>query len=150
MFRTTKDYSGMTFGTITVDEFLGYAPLNGEGQRRFSHFKCHCSCGKEYDISGRALERITAPTISHSCSCPQIEYATLTGEKLHHLRLRYEGSRRFDVTFAEFCVLSLSPCFVCGVKPEYPSLCRLKKPRGTELCVPICDDCRQNIASKRS
>lgn len=150
MLKSTKDLTGMKFGTVTVDEFTKYSPLSGEGQRRFAHFKCHCSCGNIFELSGRAIERFTSPILNHSCSCPQIEYCSMSGAKLHHLRLRYESSRIFDVSFPEFCFLSMSACFTCGDMPIYPQLNRLKKLRKSSEYVSICDKCRLELVKKWS
>lgn len=43
-----KDILNLTFGNITVIEFIGNLPIGTQGKRR-GKWKCLCSCGKECD-----------------------------------------------------------------------------------------------------
>lgn len=149
MFKTTVDLTGQTFGTITVDEFLGYRTLSDEGQRRFSYFKCHCSCGNEFELSGRAIERFTDPILDHTCSCPQIPYCSLTAIPLRHLRLRYDSFTSPSFSFPVFCYLSLSACSICGTAPKYPTLNHVRKTRNSLNYMSICTECKQDLMKSR-
>jgi len=117
-----KDRTGDCYGRLTV---LTHA---GRDHRNKHLWLCKCLCGKEKKVVSDNL----SSGKSKSCGCLKIEFLSRSGNqyglykdrKEAILKVQYGHIKRRNkkfgnnnpIDFEKFKLLSLSPCFYCGLK----------------------------------
>lgn len=160
-YHKSKDLTGQRFGRWIVQAF---GSKNRHGQYMYA---CQCDCGVKREVNAASLRS----GLTHSCGCLNRETLRLLDHKspkmpgtaaaFNRLIASYRGSAKvrnlsFNLTDAEFRVLTKGNCNYCGIKPSqvrtspgaaevyiYNGIDRVDSAVGYELanCVTCCRVC---------